>query len=171
MEKLLETGKVKAIGVSNFSQKALEQLITRGNVKPAVHQLESHPYLQQQAFLDWHKEQGIEVTAYSPFGNQNTFYDSGTKIQRLIEHPTMVKIAKKHGCGTNHIALAWGIKRGTSVVVKSVNDDRIKSNFECLNVRLDNEDMEEIAKMNGPYRFNLPNWGPTFFEGLEGEDV
>jgi alcohol dehydrogenase (NADP+) len=169
MEKLLETGKTKAIGVSNFSQKELEKLIESAKVKPAVHQIETHPYLQQQEFIDWHKEQGIEVTAYSPFGNQNDIYDSGSKVDILIEHPTITKVAKKHGVNGNQVALAWGIKRGTSVVPKSVNEGRIKSNFGCLKVKLDDEDMKEIAKMNGPHRFNDPSdsWGYKFFEGLE----
>jgi diketogulonate reductase-like aldo/keto reductase len=169
MEKLVDTGKVKNIGVSNFSKKELENLLKVAKTKPAVHQFETHPYLQQQAFLDWHKQQGIEVTAYSPFGNQNHVYDSGEKVDALIEHPTITKIAKKHGCTGAQVTLAWGIKRGTSVVPKSVNEGRIKSNFECLKVKLDEEDMKEIAKMNGPHRFNNPtNWGYKFYADLEG---
>jgi len=169
MEKLLDTGKVKAIGVSNFSKKELEDLIKKAKVKPAVHQFETHPYLQQQAFVDWHKQQGIEVTAYSPLGNQNDIYDAGKKLDILSEHPTIAKIAKKHGCTGPQVVLAWGIKRGTSVVPKSVNEGRIKSNFECLKVKLDDEDMKEIAKMDGPHRFNNPkSWGYKFFADLEG---
>ena len=168
MEKLLDTGKVKAIGVSNFSKKELEDLLKTAKIKPAVHQIETHPYLQQQSFIDWHKQQGIVVTAYSPFGNQNRIYDSGKKLEPLIEHPTIVKIAKKHGVTGAQVTLAWGIMRGTSVIPKSVNDERIKSNFECLKVKLDDEDMKEIATMNGPYRFNNPSWGYKFYADLEG---
>jgi alcohol dehydrogenase (NADP+) len=169
MEKLLDTGKVKNIGISNFSKKELEDLLKVAKIKPSVHQLETHPYLQQQDFLDWHKQQGILVTAYSPFGNQNDIYDSGEKVETLMEHPVIAKIAKKHGCTGAQVTLAWGIKRGTSVVPKSVNEGRIKSNFECLKVKLDEEDMKEIAKMNGPHRFNNPtNWGYKFYADLEG---
>src|SRR5438045_2262649 len=119
MEKLLDTGKVKAVGVSNFSRKELEDLLKTAKVRPAVHQIETHPYLQQQSFLDWHKQQGIGVTAYSPLGNQNDVYDAGKKLDKLIETPTITKIAKKHGASGNQVVLAWGIKRGTSVVPKS----------------------------------------------------
>lgn len=70
MEKLYKSGKAKAIGVSNFSKAELERLIKETSVVPAVHQLECHPYLQQPDFLAWHKEKGIHVTQYSPFGNQ-----------------------------------------------------------------------------------------------------
>jgi len=169
MEKLLETGKVKAIGVSNFSKNELESLLKSAKVKPAVHQFETHPYLQQQAFVDWHKQQGILVTAYSPFGNQNKIYDEGAKVNPLIEHPIITKIATKHKTTGAVVALAWGIKRGTAVVPKSVNEGRIKGNMECLKVELDEADMKEIAKMNGPHRFNNPtNWEKKFFSDLEG---
>jgi len=169
MEKLLETGKVKSIGVSNFSKMEVQTLLKSAKVKPAVHQFETHPYLQQQAFIDWHKQQGILVTAYSPFGNQNKVYDEGAKVDKLIEHPIITKIAKKHKTIGAAVALAWGIKRGTAVVPKSVNEGRIKGNLECLTVQLDEADMSEIAKMNGPYRFNNPtNWKKKFFADLEG---
>ena len=106
--------------------------------------------------------------AYSPFGNQNDIYDSGKKVARLIETPTITKIAKKHGCNGAQVALAWGIKRGTIVIPKSVNEERIKSNLECLKVKLDDEDMKEIELLNGPYRFNNPDsWGYKFFADLE----
>ena len=169
MEKLLDTGKVKAIGVSNFSKAELEDLIKNAKVKPAVHQIETHPYLQQQEFVDWLHSQDIHVTAYSPFGNQNDIYDSGSKVQKLISHPTIQKIAEKHNVSGSDVALAWNIKRGCSVVPKSVNEGRIKSNLNCLKVELDEEDMKEIAGMNGPHRFNNPSkgWGYTFYKDLE----
>jgi alcohol dehydrogenase (NADP+) len=169
MESLVDTGKVKNIGVSNFSKAELQTLLKSAKIKPAVHQMETHPYLQQQSFIDWHKQQGIHVTAYSPFGNQNDTYDSGSKLDALIETPTIKKIAKKHGCNGADVALAWGINRGTSVVPKSVNEGRIKSNFECLKVKLDDEDMKEIATMDGPHRFNDPSdsWGYKFYADLD----
>lgn len=169
MEKLLDTGKVKAIGISNFSKAEVEDLLKHAKVKPAVHQIETHPYLQQHEFVDWHKQQGIHVTAYSPFGNQNDIYDSGSRVQALIKHPTIQKIAEKHGVNGSDVALAWNMKRGCSVVPKSVNKGRIKANMGCLNVQLDDEDMKEIAKMNGPHRFNNPSksWGYAYFADLE----
>jgi alcohol dehydrogenase (NADP+) len=169
MESLVDTGKVKAIGVSNFSKAELEDLLKHAKIKPAVHQIETHPYLQQQEFVDWHKSQGIHVTAYSPFGNQNDIYDSGSKVETLIKHPTIQKVAKKHGVAGSDVALAWNIKRGCSVVPKSVNEKRIESNLGCLKVKLDDEDMKEIASMNGPHRFNNPSksWGYEFYADLE----
>lgn len=172
MEKLLDTGKVKSIGISNFSKKELEILLKAAKIPPSVHQIETHPYLQQTSFLEFHKKNGIEVTAYSPFGNQNDIYDSGKDVHTLVEHEIIQKVAKKHGVSGPQVAIAWGIKRGTTVIPKSVNEERIKSNFEALKVvdKLDEEDMKNITTMNGPHRFNNPSksWGRKFYEDLEG---
>ncbi|KAL9098522.1 MAG: hypothetical protein Q9187_009645, partial [Circinaria calcarea] len=87
MEKALKAGKTKAIGISNFSRAELERLLKETSVVPAVHQLELHPYLQQQSFADFHKSRGIHITQYSPFGNQNEIYDSGKNMGKLIDDP------------------------------------------------------------------------------------
>ena len=172
MEKLLDTGKVKSIGISNFSKKELETLLKSAKIAPSVHQIETHPYLQETSFLEFHKKNGIEVTAYSPLGNQNDIYDAGKDVHALVEHEIIQKVAKKHGVSGAQVAIAWGIKRGTTVIPKSVNQERIKSNFEALKVieQLDEEDVRSIAGMNGPHRFNNPSksWGRKFFEDLEG---
>src|SRR5579859_5342193 len=172
MEKLLDTGKVKAIGISNFAKKEVQTLLKSAKVPPSVHQIEMHPYLQQTSFLEFHKRNGIQVTAYSPFGNQNDIYDAGKNVHPLVKHEIIQKIAKKHGVEGTHVAIAWGIKRGTTVIPKSVHEGRIKSNFEALGVvdKLDEEDMKSIESMNGPHRFNNPSksWGYKFFEDLEG---
>lgn len=105
MEKLLSTGKVKAIGVSNFSKAEIEHLLKNTSVVPAVHQLEGHPWLQQRAFADWHKAKGIHVTHYSPLGNQNEMYSTKGQIDKLIDDPVLVEISKKYNKSTAQIAL------------------------------------------------------------------
>jgi alcohol dehydrogenase (NADP+) len=84
MEKLIETGKTKAIGVSNFSRAEVENVLKGGSIVPAVHQLECHPWLQQNSFTEWQKSKGIHITQYSPFGNQNAIYDKGRNMGKLI---------------------------------------------------------------------------------------
>ena len=84
MEKLLTTGKTKAIGISNFSRAELENLLKETTVVPAAHQIELHPWLQQTEFCDFHKSKGILITQYSPFGNQNEIYDSGKNMGKLM---------------------------------------------------------------------------------------
>lgn len=84
MEKLLKTGKTKAIGISNFSRKELETLLKQTTVVPAAHQLELHPWLQQKDFVAFNQSKGIHITQYSPFGNQNEIYDAGKNISKLM---------------------------------------------------------------------------------------
>jgi diketogulonate reductase-like aldo/keto reductase len=84
MEKLLKTGKTKAIGISNFSRKEVEEILEKGSVVPAAHQLECHPWLQQKEFTEWQRSKGIVIQHYSPFGNQNEVYDSGKKMSKLM---------------------------------------------------------------------------------------
>lgn len=105
MEKLLKTGKVKAIGISNFAKKEVDRLIQNTEVVPAVHQMECHPWLQQKEFMDYHKEKGIHVTQYSPFGNQNEIYKAQEKHGKLVDDKTLVEIGKKYGKSSNQVAL------------------------------------------------------------------
>ena len=105
MEKVLKSGKTKAIGVSNFSRAELERLLKETSVVPAVHQLELHPWLQQKDFAEFNKSKGIHITQYSPFGNQNEIYDGGKQMGKLIEDPTLVEIGKKYGKNGAQVAL------------------------------------------------------------------
>lgn len=105
MEKLLDTGKVKAIGVSNCSKAEIERIIQSAKVKPAVHQMECHPWLQQKAFAEWHQAQGIHVTQYSSLGNQNQMYSSKGVLGKLIDDPVLNEIGKKYGKSGAHVAL------------------------------------------------------------------
>lgn len=111
MEKLLQTGKVKAVGVSNFSKAEIERLVKNTSVVPAAHQLELHPWLQQRAFTQWHKEKGIYITQYSPFGNQNEIYSGPKQIGKLIEDPVLNEIGKKYGKTGAQVALGRSCSR------------------------------------------------------------
>lgn len=105
MEKLLKSGKTKAIGVSNFSQAELERLLKNTSVVPAAHQMELHPWLQQRAFTAWHKSKGIHVTQYSPFGNQNEIYSGPKHLGKLIDDPVLNEIGKKYNKSGAQVAL------------------------------------------------------------------
>ena len=105
MEKLFETGKTKAIGVSNFSKPEMERLIENASVQPAIHQFEGHPWLQQREFADWHKSKGIHVTHYSPLGNQNDLYSKAGHIGKLIEDKVLNEIAQKHNKNPAQVSL------------------------------------------------------------------
>lgn len=105
MEGLLKTGKVKAIGISNFSQKEVNRILENASIVPAVHQMEIHPWLQQKDFYKFHREKGIHVTQYSPFGNQNQIYGARETHGQLVNDETLVKIGKKYNKSSNQIAL------------------------------------------------------------------
>jgi len=170
MEKLTSSGKARAIGVSNFSKKELETLLKEGSVVPAAHQIECHPWLQQKDFCDWHKEKGIHVQHYSPFGNQNEIYSSGQNIGKLMDDPVLVEIGKKHNKTGGQVALAWGIARGHSVLPKSKTPSRIAQNLEG-DFKLSAEDMKKIEGVDKKLRFNDPSesFGYTFYTDLEGK--
>ena len=192
MEKLLETGKTKAIGVSNFSKPEMERLIDNASVQPAIHQFEGHPWLQQREFADWHKSKGIHVTHYSPLGNQNDLYSKAGHIGKLIDEPILNEIGQKHNKNSAQVALgksyfssnetkeitmcwlvvAWAISNGYSVLPKSKTPARIKSNLEG-DFKLDNDDLKKIETIDRKLRFNDSSgtFGRDFFQGLEGTSV
>ncbi|KAL1956468.1 hypothetical protein VTO42DRAFT_7266 [Malbranchea cinnamomea] len=159
MERLLATGKVKAIGVSNYSRKYLEELLPHVSVVPAVNQIENHPLLPQQEIVDFCKEKGIHVTAYSPLGSTGS---------PLLSADAIVEVAKKKGVSPSTVLLSWHVARGSSVLAKSVTPSRIEANHNLI--KLDDDDMaaiakfteESIAKNNGPTRFVYPPFGVDF---------
>ncbi|KAL3439718.1 NADP-dependent oxidoreductase domain-containing protein [Aspergillus insuetus] len=177
MEKLIGTGKVKAIGVSNFSRGEIEVLLNESSTVPAVHQMEVHPYLQQKAFNTWLKSKRIHVVQFSPLGNMNDFYrQTGwskeiAHMMRVIDQPLLKNIAEKYGKSPVQVVLAWGINSGRSVIPKSVVDWQIDQNLEA-DFELAAEDMERIATLDAKARFNDPSldyeW--RLYSDLEGID-
>ncbi|KAF1967005.1 Aldo/keto reductase [Bimuria novae-zelandiae CBS 107.79] len=183
MTKLLSTGRVRKIGISNFSPAQLEDLV-KHNLKgktplPAVHQMELHPYLPQSKWILVHKAHGIAVTAYSPLGNMNPTYGdrsrrsitTQSKAPLLLENETIKEIAEKRECTPAQVVLAWGISRGTSVIPKSKHENYIEENLGALNCGLAAGDLADIDQLGkDPVRFNNPSdgWGVDLFEGLDG---
>lgn len=170
MEKLVKTGKTKAIGISNFSKAEVETLLKEGSIVPATHQIECHPWLQQNEFTEWLKSKGIHVQQYSPFGNQNEIYDSGQNIGKLMDDPVLVEIGKKYKKTGAQVALAWGITKGHSVLPKSKTPSRIKSNLEG-DFKLAPEDVKKIESIDKKLRFNDPSdsFGYKYFADLDGK--
>ena len=171
MEATLKTGKTKAIGISNFSKAELERLLQETSVVPAAHQIELHPWLQQRAFIAFHKSHNIHVQQYSPFGNQNAIYNSGQSMGKLIDDPTIVEIGKNYGKNGAQVALAWGIANGHSVLPKSKTPERIRSNLEG-DFRLEEGDLERLKGVDRKLRFNDPSgtfqW--NFYSDLDGKE-
>ena len=137
---------------------------------PAAHQIECHPWLQQASFDAWHRQKGIHVTQYSPFGNQNAIYSKGKDLGKLMDDPTLVEIGKKYGKTGAQVALAWGIAHGRTVIPKSKTESRIQANLEG-DFQLDAKDVEEIDAIDKKMRFNDPsaNFHWNFYADLDGK--
>ncbi|KAJ3215311.1 hypothetical protein HDU67_000588 [Dinochytrium kinnereticum] len=122
MEALVDAGKVKAIGVSNFNITKLKALLSEARIKPAVNQVELHPYLPQDELLEFCNKNGIHVTAYSPLG-------SGKEEPNLLKDEVVTDIAQRNGKSVAQVLISWAIQRGTSVIPKSSNPKRLEENF------------------------------------------
>ncbi|KAJ7326485.1 NADP-dependent oxidoreductase domain-containing protein [Mycena albidolilacea] len=158
MEKLVATGKVKSIGVSNYSKRYLEQLLPEATIIPAVNQIENHPSLPQQEIVDLCKEKGIHIMAYSPLGSTGG---------PLLQAAPVVKIAEKHGVSPSTVLLSYHIARGSTVVAKSVTPARIKANLQVID--LDAEDQkalrdysDALTKEGKLQRYVYPPFGIDF---------
>lgn len=147
----MRRGKVKAIGVSNFTIKHLKEVLDEAVIFPSVNQVELHPYLPQPELVKFCQDNGIEVVAYSPLG-------SG-KHPSLLEDPTIVRISKEIGLTPAQVLISWAYSRGTGVIFKTSNPKRVKENFHT--VFLDAEIMRQIndIKERTHIRFCDPvNW-------------
>lgn len=157
MEKLLPTGKVKAIGVSNFNIRRLEHLLSQVDVVPAVNQIEAHPYLTQPDLLQYCQNKGILVQAYSPLGNNQT------GEPRTVDDPVVHEIGQRLGLDPGVVLYSWGVQRGTVVLPKSVTPSRIAGNLKVQELPADA--FAQLNALERRKRFNFPaRWGVDIFD-------
>ncbi len=131
---LKKQGKVRSIGVSNFPQAQLREIIADTGVTPAIHQVELHPYFSQEDMRAVHEELGIVTEAWSPLGQGG----------EILKDPVIVEIAGKHGISPAQAVLAWHLAKGIVAIPKSVTPARIAENFAAANVTLDAADIAAI---------------------------
>lgn len=148
MEEAQMKGLVKAIGVSNFGKKKLENLIEKAEIAPSVNQIENHPLLQQNELIDFCQKNMIAVTAYSPLGSGEHKGELN-----LMENEVINEIATRLQVTPAQVLIAWQVNRGVVSIPKSIHNDRIKENFAAQNIELDEEDMKKIASLDKNYRF------------------
>jgi len=156
MEECVDKGLVKNIGVCNFSIKKLSELLDKEDIRPAVNQIELHPYLQQQEMIKYCKENNIILTAYSPLGSADR--PRGMKKAdepSLLTNAVIEKIADKYAISPGQVLLHWGLQRGTVVIPKSVNPGRLHENLACasINFTFEEEDKAAIAELDQGYRY------------------
>ena len=144
MEKAYKEGKVKAIGLSNFNTKQIQEILDLCEVKPAVLQTEVHPYAQEKELKAFLSDEGIVIQAWYPLGH-------GDKA--LIQEPFFTQLGKKYGKSNAQIILRWHIQSGNIVIPGSKNPDHIKDNFDLFDFTLTGEEMAEIAAMDQQKRY------------------
>jgi alcohol dehydrogenase (NADP+) len=144
----------KHIGVSNFSIKKINQLIADTGVCPEALQLELHPFLQQNKIIDFAKFNNIVITGYCPLGSADRPANRITEGEpKLFENKIIIDIAHDKGATPAQIMLAWAVNRGTSVIPKSVNPQRLKENLEAADIELSPSDMQKINDLDQHYRY------------------
>jgi 2,5-diketo-D-gluconate reductase A len=134
---LLQQGKVKAIGMSNFKPAHLERVIGETGVVPDVNQIELNPYLQRKAAVDYHKKHGILTEAWSPL-----------KPNNIVEHPVITEIAKAKGVTPAQVILRWDVQKGIVPIPKSANPQRQRSNLDVFSFALDDADLAALNALD-----------------------
>jgi alcohol dehydrogenase (NADP+) len=172
MEALVAQNLTRHIGISNFSPRQIDLILKDCRIPPYAHEFETHPYLQQQDFVDWHIAHGIKVIAYSPLANLNPTYN-GThgELAPILKDEFWVEMARNKSLDSVAQAiLGWGIQRGTVVIPKSTHADRIRENLGAAEVSFTEEEMLRVLEQDRRARFNDPSkgWGVELFEGLDG---
>ena len=139
MSRLLEEGLVRAIGVCNFSPDRLIDLCMNQEIRPAVNQLELHPFYQQQEALRVMKRYGVTPQAWGPLaeGQRNIF-----------RNEILQKIAKRHGRTIAQVVLRWNLQRGVSVIPKTIHPKRMEENLRVWDFELTDSDMREVGKLD-----------------------
>jgi len=151
MEDAVSAGKIRSIGVSNFNVQQIERVMTEGRIKPAVLQVEAHPYFPQKKLVRWCSERGIVFTGYSTLANnQHEFRVAGQP--NLLNEPTLIEIGKSHGKTAAQVALRWALQSGMVVIPKSVKRFRIVQNFDVLDFHLSNMEMARIDGLDINWR-------------------
>lgn len=138
MERLYKEGRIRAIGVTSFSNERLQDLFLHNEVKPAVNQLENHPFFQQQAANAFLQQEGIQHEAWAPFAEGKN---------DIFNHPVLKEIASRHGKSVGAVILRWLNQRNIVVIPKSVRVERMIENFNILDFTLSGEEMTAIAAL------------------------
>ena len=164
LEKAYKEGKAKAIGISNFEGKYIEDLQTKWEIVPQFIQVEAHPYFTQQELRKTLDNYGIKLMSWYPLGHGD---------RSLIEEPVFAKLGQKYGKTPAQVILRWHTQMGFAVIPGSKNVDHIKDNLNILDFALTDEEMDEIAKLDKGVRYyhrtdeqleQFAGWRPAFEE-------
>ncbi|XP_061624116.1 aldo-keto reductase family 1 member A1-A [Phyllopteryx taeniolatus] len=155
MEDLVDRGLVKAIGLSNFNTRQMDDIIRMARHKPVVNQVECHPYLSQADLLAHCQSAAVSLTAYSPLGSGDRPWASAEE-PCLLQDPQLGEISQRLHKTPAQIILRWHIQRGVVCIPKSVTTSRIHQNLQVFDFSLSEDDMQLIAALNRGQRFIAP---------------
>ena len=157
MEALVAKGKVKQIGVCNYNSALMHDLMAYAKIKPAVLQIESHPYLTQERLLRLAAEYDIAVTTFSPLGSLSYIeLDMARQEESLLQQPVVLAAAQRLNRSAAQILLRWGVQRGTAIIPKTSRVERLAENIALFDFELSSQEMEAISALNCNRRFNDP---------------
>lgn len=140
LEDLYKEGKLRAIGISNFSAERMADITEFTEVKPAVNQVETHPYFQQEFLHSWMQRLGIQHEAWGPLGE--------CRLIQLLRTPLLIEIAKRHNKTVAQVMLRWNVQRGIVVIPKTSHVERMKENIDLFDFQLSDEEMKAIATLD-----------------------
>lgn len=144
MEFLYRCGLTKSIGLSNFTPIGISQILSFATIKPSINQIEIHPFLPQDDLITFCSSHSIVSVAYSPLGSQDQVPGTGEKVST---NKALLEVAERKGCSLAQVLIAWGLGRGYSVLPKSSNEARIRSNVQLIDLsQKDREAVDEVAK-------------------------
>ncbi len=157
MEEAYKAGKLKAIGVCNCYPQILADICETVEVKPAVNQVELHPFFQQENALALMREYGVHPEAWGPFAEGS---------HGIFTHPVLTKIGEKYGKSAAQVALRWNVQRGVTVIPKSTHKERMEQNLDIWDFQLSSEDMAEIARLDIGHSEIVDHSDPKFVQML-----
>ena len=157
MERMVELGLTKSIGVSNFQIPMMMDLFTYCKIRPAVNQIELHPYLVQDSLVKFHKRYNVHVTAYAPLGAFAWPYKRPQhKDLSILREKTILDLATKYGKGIGQIVLNWHLHRGHTVIPKTSKVERLRENIAVTDFQLTQEEYDSITALDQNARFYDP---------------
>ncbi|MDD6988519.1 aldo/keto reductase [Ruminococcus sp.] len=155
LEELYESGKLRAIGTSNFYPDRMVDIASFSRICPMVNQIEIHPHLQQIEAKKWNEKYKLQLEAWAPFGEGRG---------GIFELPELKKIAEKHNRTTAQIILRWHLQRGIVVIPKSTHAERMKENFDVFDFELTKEEMSTIALLDKDESAFFSHYDPKIAE-------
>jgi diketogulonate reductase-like aldo/keto reductase len=146
---MLSEGRARAVGVSNFSEQHLENLMQRTDIVPAVNQVELHPFFTQRPLREFHARHGIATEAWSPLGGIQVYRPADPDaVLNALEHPVVASIAEKHGKTPAQVVLRWHVEHGVVAIPKSVRPHRIRENIDIFDFALTAEEVVAIDALD-----------------------